>query len=605
VPGTPHNAPPELPSKSRRLARRYWWTALGTVAIVGLALSIAGFWSIAPPEEGSDVGRLLTSLYQSLLGFWFNAGGAGVPWTVQIGRFMTLAAAAIIGGGLIFDVLRAEMRRSRARRMNGHVIVCGLGELGRAAADSVLAGEDKRGLTIVENTPSFDTEAFARRGAGIVIGDATDPLTLLEAGADRARHLIACCGSDDLNASVAEAARSVVEQVGRNGEDALAVRVHIGDPGLLRQLRPCILEIARPGLDVDFFSVAEMAARQIVGDTIGGELARGSSDIDVAVVGDSALAEQLVLQIARTTPASVDEEPRPVVGIITHSAESLRRFLLARHRHLTSHLELRAVDVPEAHGDPDMEAALAERGSAKFRYAFVCADDDAETVRTALSLAAATRRAVHDVTVVACIYGQSGIAALAERSNEHGLTVFDATDAMRDPKLITLDTIDYLARLVHESYFQDELAKPASERTPQFKHWNDLDAEDQEDNRDHVRHFLGYLETAGLRLVPLSDEDEEPAEIEGETLESLAQNEHERWCQFKIAHAWRLGERDKAHKRHECLVPWEELDKDQRPDAHGVKKEPQRDKDRGPIKRMPKLLKDAGIALVKVRSDRE
>ena len=605
MPGTPHNAPPELPSKSRRLARRYWWTALGTVAIVGLALSIAGFWSIAPPEEGSDVGRLLTALYQSLLGFWFNAGGPGVPWTVQIGRFMTLAAAAIIGGGLIFDVLRAEMRRSRARRMNGHVIVCGLGELGRAAADSVLAGEDKQGLTIVENTPSFDTEALARRGAGIVIGDATDPLTLLEAGADRARHLIACCGSDDLNASVAEAARSVVEQVGRNGEDALAVRVHIGDPGLLRQLRPCILEIARPGLDVDFFSVAEMAARQIVGDTIGGELSRGEAPFDVAVIGDSPLAEQLVLQIARTTPVSTDESARPIVGIVAHDADSLRRFLLARHHHLKSHVTLQAVATPDKHGDSDVEAALAEGGSAKFRFAFVCADDDGDTVRTALALMASTRGAAQDVTTVACIYGKSGIAALAERSNERGLTVFDATDAVRDPRLITLDTIDYLARLVHESYFQDELGKPASERTAQFKAWSDLNDEDREDNRDHVRHFLGYLETAGLRLVPLSDQDENPADIQGETLELLAQNEHARWCRFKTAHGWRPGARNKERKLHNCLISWDELDRDANGKPREDKLEPEKDKDRAAIKRMPKLLKDAGIALVKVRSDRE
>jgi len=40
---------------------------------------------------------------------------------------------------------------------------------------------------------------------------------------------------------------------------------------------------------------------------------------------------------------------------------------------------------------------------------------------------------------------------------------------------------------------------------------------------------------------------------------------------------------------HECLIPWAELG------------EKQRDKDRNAIRRMPRLLKDAGIALV--RSD--
>jgi len=583
-----HRRNPQLPSKSRRMLKRYGWTALGVAAVAGVALSLVGFWEALDPDRTSVATSVFTramdAIYKSLLGFWFNAADANAPWPLQVGRMLTLIAAAVLGGKIIVDLLQQEARRGRARRMSDHVIVCGAGELGSAAADAILSSG--RAVTVVDAVTSSAVESLGRRGAGVVIGDATDPLTLLEAGADRAHHLLACCGDDDRNASIAEAAHIVIADVGRDPSSPLALRLHIDDPDLLRQLRPCMLEIGAPGLDIDFFSVAEIAAAAVVDSAIPDEFARGACDYDAAIVGGAVLAEHILLGLADRAPSRPGSADRPVVALVCPSADGVLDRAAARGHHLDAHLRVKTVDTAEL-GPEAPVAALVRAGVARFGRAFVCTTDDGETVRHALALTAAIRRLSGGLTVVACIYGRSGIASLVGRAGNSMLRVVDATDAVRDPDLITLDTVERLARMVHESYFADELKKPAAERTAKFVPWDALDPETRDDNRDHVRSFFKRLSEAGLRLVPLGSQDEEPIEITGDVLELLAQNEHARWCKFKSDHGWHYGERDDKNKVHNCLAPWEQL-----------KPMELQDKDRRPIKRMPHLLKRAGIALV-------
>lgn len=50
-----------------------------------------------------------------------------------------------------------------------------------------------------------------------------------------------------------------------------------------------------------------------------------------------------------------------------------------------------------------------------------------------------------------------------------------------------------------------------------------------------------------------------PKELEP-LVEQMAKNVHEVWAAGRIAQGWTYGEeRDDAHKKHPCLVPYEEL----------------------------------------------
>jgi len=50
-----------------------------------------------------------------------------------------------------------------------------------------------------------------------------------------------------------------------------------------------------------------------------------------------------------------------------------------------------------------------------------------------------------------------------------------------------------------------------------------------------------------------------PGDLES-LIERLARNVHEVWAEERVAEGWQYGEkRDDEHKRHPCLIPYDEL----------------------------------------------
>lgn len=105
--------------------------------------------------------------------------------------------------GRLFEVFgRRRMERAIAG-MHGHVVVCGWGRVGHAISRYVAgAGQD----VVVVDT---DATRLADVPYPAVIGDATDDATLLRAGVDRARALVAAVDTDAANLFVTLSARAI------------------------------------------------------------------------------------------------------------------------------------------------------------------------------------------------------------------------------------------------------------------------------------------------------------------------------------------------------------------------------------------------------------
>src|SRR4051794_2593756 len=95
---------------------------------------------------------------------------------------------AIIEGQLGDLFGRRRMERKIAG-MEGHVIVCGWGRVGRAMADNLAPEQD---LVVVDNDPT----RIAEIPYPTVLGDATDDAVLERAGVQRCRALVAAVTSD-------------------------------------------------------------------------------------------------------------------------------------------------------------------------------------------------------------------------------------------------------------------------------------------------------------------------------------------------------------------------------------------------------------------------
>jgi voltage-gated potassium channel len=116
----------------------------------------------------------------------------------------TLILEAVVEGHVVELLGRKRMDRQIAR-MDGHVIVCGFGRVGRNLAQYVSgAGQD---VVVIENDPA---RAEAAQGSvHVVRGDATSDEILKEAGIERARVLVTALNTDADNLFVTLTARGL------------------------------------------------------------------------------------------------------------------------------------------------------------------------------------------------------------------------------------------------------------------------------------------------------------------------------------------------------------------------------------------------------------
>src|SRR5205823_4495129 len=91
--------------------------------------------------------------------------------------------------GQLGDLFGRRRMEKKIAGMEGHVIVCGWGRVGRAMADNLAPEQD---LVVVDSDPT----RIAAVPYPTVLGDATDDAVLERAGVQRCRALVAAVASD-------------------------------------------------------------------------------------------------------------------------------------------------------------------------------------------------------------------------------------------------------------------------------------------------------------------------------------------------------------------------------------------------------------------------
>jgi hypothetical protein len=138
--------------------------------------------------------------------------------------------------------------------------------------------------------------------------------------------------------------------------------------------------------------------------------------------------------------------------------------------------------------------------------------------------------------------------------------------------------IDSLARIIHESYLAD-----LGVDEPQ---WANLSEDLREANRAQARAIAKKLASIGATIEP--GVATEAFAFTPDELERLAKVEHERWrAQRRLAGWVYAAVRDDRRKHHPMIVEWRMLP------------EPERDKDRRAVSRIPAVLARAGMHIVR------
>jgi voltage-gated potassium channel len=169
-------------------------------------------------------------------------------------------------GGFVQFLTEGEIQRALGkRRMNAeidrlkdHVIICGLGRIGRMLADELARA--KRDFVVAEASPSKIQEAD-QAGFLVCEGDATEESVLLRAGVERARVLATVLPNDAANVFITLSARNLnpdLEIIARGeaisteaklkqaGASRVVLPAHIGAERIAHQiLHPSVDELLR------------------------------------------------------------------------------------------------------------------------------------------------------------------------------------------------------------------------------------------------------------------------------------------------------------------------------------------------------------------------
>ncbi len=151
----------------------------------------------------------------------FSVGYGEVQPVLGPARWLTIAVVVLgcssliyILGGFFQLIADGELNRMLGNRkmkknieeLSGHVIVCGLGRIGRVVwSDLEAAGATS---VLVDNDPERVSSVTSDGGYGIV-GDATSDAVLIQAGVQRARSLATVLSDDALNVFITLTARNL------------------------------------------------------------------------------------------------------------------------------------------------------------------------------------------------------------------------------------------------------------------------------------------------------------------------------------------------------------------------------------------------------------
>jgi hypothetical protein len=586
---------------ARRIARRLWegwrthtgvpWRRVRDSVLLILVPSVLVLGTIGFERLSTEDYGFLDSFYRAITLFTF--GGAvdpPLPATLQIARIIAplLTGYAALGAVLV-------LFRDRARAVgvwacfDEHVIVAGLGARGARLA-AALRAADVPVVIIERDRGNAEIEIAQAQGSIVVSGDAGDPAVLRRAGLDRASHLVVLCGSDGTNVDVAAVTGQEFQRQGRR----LPTFVHVDDVALWHVLSTDAAHFnPYTAVRLELFNVYGLASRLMFERHQPFAFAdpSGSRRPHVLVVGLEGVGEQLVLHVARfwqaSDPAS-DELLR-----ITLAGDHAMDNLACLHERYPA-LE-RVCTVDARHGGIGSDwfqrggAATSDTGECDVTYAYVCLDDESSALSAALALHAAPGGL--DVPVVVALDDDAkGVAAiLAGETGRFGaIKPFGVLTSALSPTLLVSGTNELIARAKHLEYLAHERAKGVTVAdNPLLVPWDELVGRYAESNRQFADSVGEKLKDAGCVVVPMPLRDDKiaPFELAADMIEHLAEREHERWMTAMIDDGWRHGERSDTLKTHPDLRPWDELDEDAR------------DKDRNPIRQLPRILELTGFRI--------
>jgi hypothetical protein len=609
------------------------WIYLAPLAAVGIALGVWGFAECADCGATDFIQRIVKSV-----GLIRPNTGYSHPWQLVIAQVWMPALFLVGGAKLVLLNLKRDFRVALARRQSNHAIVCGLGDTGRQIVENLRADRERVVAVTLDDTDP-NAVVCERLGVAVLKGDATQIGMLRLAGLLRADTIVITCGSDTANIEIALRIKAALDnpQLHHSALNFLPESWRIRFLEWLRaapietlnteatgRTRPLrilpevrsawLLDLVRThptanlsskAVETRPFDLAANAARVLLERPEFGRIWRMYADgaalalqPHLVIAGLGELGMQIIARAVQTTFALPG--CKLAVTILDQQGEAAVAVLDARFPGIRKLIDWQFIQTVFEAENPAawpqvwaaVEQALHKRPANQTTVSVIVAlKEDKDSLHTALQLRERLDKLGRSGTPVFVRLrqrhelGQFAASLDGAESILDRLTPFGDLGELTSPDVLIDADQDGLAHAVHDTYRRAGKPRPEANRP-----WNELPERFKESNRASADHIPVKLATAGMRLVDSSGRAMELTKAEIETMSAV---EHYRWMMEREAMGWTKGAKgskpDAVARRSPDLVPWEELD------------EEDREKDREIVRTIPTSIAAAGQSIRRER----
>lgn len=534
--------------KFRSFLSDYRWHVLGLLGAASFVLGYVGFWQYySDLEQRSPAWTTPIYGYLTLIPL-HGPEVSHPPVALDIARFLTPVVAGSAGLAALALLFRDRLQQMRIPRMKGHVVVCGLGDVGSVFLRHL---RDKDAdVVVVESDPANPRiEACRGHGVSVVVGDARSRQVLRSAGIERASRLLAVSAIDAVNAEIIATASELVTEDSRREFRCLG---RIGDPDLCLLLRFEQQRRQEHATTVDFFNTDEIGARLLLDEFP----AYNDGQRPHIVIGHlDPLGAWAVWHAARdwhSERAAGDSTPL-YVTVVDDDAQPRIDALQDQYPELGEMCAF--IGVSASVGDIRRMPEYHRKAQApRVTRAYVTAFHDEQAVETALKL---RRELDPDVSLVMALSRSQGITRLirgADSDQGLNIDVFPTLERTCTAELSRVGSLESVAHAIHRRWrriqIEDGLQAPT---------WAQLDDSRRESSRRQAADIKARLRSIGCDISPFRGWQASAFDFTSEEIEFLAVAEHDRWWSEREADGWTSGAKDVERKKSPYLVPWEDL----------------------------------------------
>jgi hypothetical protein len=552
---------------------------LAVLAATVVVLAMIGSAKTKPSRPFFD------SLYGALQLFTLNGNsGQNANVYLQVARYLGPCVLGYAAVGAILAMYGEQLNRFVIRRLHRHVVIAGLGAAGYRLANA-FAADGWPVVAIDSDAANVSIAGCRDRGIRVLVGDATDPKLLRQAGLDKAELLVALCGKDQVNIDVAAAARTVSAS---ERSQVLTALAGFDDFHLWQVMKaPALVDRDESGFRLELVNLWAVAAELLLEEHPPFTKHRPGSP-HVVVVSDEGLADSLLIGILRRWMAA-ERGPSDFLRLsLVGAPPEVLEDLAARNPELgeiaSCRVELWNGPSAGENGARGNPAGAPTDASA----VYVALASETAALTTALTLRHQMGRWDETPIVVVVEDDEAGVAHAVKRGGPamKGIHAFGwLSRTLLPAPLLESTATEVIARLGHLLHCQHQNQLGLTEREdPSLAPWEDLPSSLRESNRlwaDGIAAKLGALRCVVVP-APLLDPERSSFGFTEQEVARLAPFEHERWSADMKRMGYQPGPRDSRH--HPLIdVPFEQLPEDNK------------DKDRAHVRTIPQVLARAGF----------